>query len=104
MDFSDHCFLVSVYTRLVLAGRRFAGMLYHVMFIPIHNLPEQKPVTEGNETKADAFVCGTVFSGISDICAIYTSCPTWLSLSGTKRLFSQVGTAARKDTFQHYVH
>ena len=79
-------------------------MLYHVMFIPIHHLSEQEPVTKGNETKADAVVWRTVFSGISDICAIDTVYSACFSLPGTKRLFSQLRTVVRKEPLQHYVY
>src|ERR1044072_6730035 len=79
-------------------------MLYHVMFIPVHNLSEQKPVAKGNETKADAFICRTVFPGISNICAIYTAYSACFSLSGTKRLFSSVRIVVGKEPFQHFVY
>jgi hypothetical protein len=74
------------------------------MFIPVHNLFEQKPAAKSNETTADAFVCRAVFSGVSNICPIYTGYSTWLSLPGTKRDSSRVGIAVREKSLQHYVY
>lgn len=85
MDISDHCFLVSVHTGLIHAGRRVTGILYHGRFISLYHLPEQKFTTKRNAAENDALFAGQFFavSALSAICILaILHCFLYLEKSG----------------------
>jgi len=90
MDISDHRLLVSVYTGLIDAGRRFAGIMYHGQSISVYYIPEQNFITKRNAAEKDAPVRRAVLFGVSAIRFMHTSHSSWLFIPGKKRLFSAI--------------